>query len=272
MFAQSQGEELRRACAAAGLALWAVAAPPESFRLLCEGRELLWGASRLPIDAALLGEDGAFHGWDESFSFALYGPALLVQAAGAQGCVFPLAPAELDGIAYGRIALAFACIWLALLACFSAWDAYGWYAARQEARQQQAELALFAGDAARMEDDRAEAAWTERQEQALKTLSAEESPAAGVLIHLGVQTADGVRLEELTMKDGNRAEIKGEAMTYDALSSYLAGFERDRAFFPDGPLLLDAKRPENDGDGTIHFSMELRMSGGEERTDAKEGT
>ena len=267
---KERAKALARAFDAAGIALWGIAAPEASFHLLCEVRSLSWDGCRLPIADDLLESDGAFHGWDESFSYALYGAILMVKALPASGRVFPLQHIELSGWAYGRAALAVAAIWLVVLVGLSAVDAYGWYAARREAEQSAAELALLYGDTQRMEDARAETAWMDAQEQALRRLTDERSPAAAVLVHLGTRNADGVCLDDIVLQQGKPVELKGRAVTFDALSSYVQGFERDRAFFPDGPLLLDSTRPDGDEAGAVVFSMELRW--GKTQGDADGGT
>lgn len=268
----SHAEDWRHTFEDAGVMLCAMAAPPAGFRFLCEGRRLSWGDCHVRIADALLGDDGAFHGWDESFSLALYGAVLLVRDVPEEEGIFPVRDVQLSRWAYGRAALLVALVWLLLLLVGSAWDVYGWYAARQEARQQATELALLSSDAARMEEERTEEAWSDSEEQALRRLTAERSPAASVLVHLGTQNVPGVCLTELTMKHDGTAELKGQAVTFDALSDYVQGFERDRAFFPDGPLLLDSTRPESDAAGTIHFSLELRLPQGEEAEHADQGT
>lgn len=267
---KERAEALARAFDAAGIALWGISAPEASFHLLCEGRALSWDGCRLPIADGLLDSDDAFHGWDESFSYALYGAILMVKALPVKGRVFPLQRVELSGWAYGRAALAVAAVWLVALLVVSAADAYSWYVARREAEQSAAELALLYGDTQRMEDARAENAWMDAQEQALRQLTDERSPAAAVLVHLGTQNADGVCLDDITLQQGKPVELKGRAVTFDALSSYVQGFERDRAFFPDGPLLRDSTRPDGDEAGTVVFSMELRW--GKEQGDADGGT
>lgn len=267
---RSHAMALKQAFARAGIDLWALSAPPETFCLLCEGHMLSWEEHALPIATSLLGEDGALHRWDESYSAALYGAALLVKAVPEEGFVFPLAETKLSHWAYGRMTLAMIALWLFLLVIISAWDGYAWYAARQEAKQQKAEIALLYGDAQRMEEDRKEAAWIEQREQELERLTKEQSLATGVLVHLGKRNVEGVRLDEISIKRENPVLLKGEAVTFGALSAYLQEFERDDDFFPDGPRLVDSTRPAGEAAGTIHFSIELEYSGEADR-DASQG-
>lgn len=261
---KARAEALRKTFARAGLDLWALAAPGETLGPLCEDSELSWEGHVLPIAAGLLGDDGAFHDWDESYRFALYGPALLTGVLPKEGFVFPLENVELSSFAYGRMARMVAVFWfVAILAC-SSWDVYAWHAAKQAAAQQKAELALLYGDVQRMEDDRAETAWVETRDQALRRLTAEKSPAAGVLLHLGTCNVDGVRLDAVSIEQGRPVRLRGQAVMFDALSSYLQGFERDQAFFPEGPVLLESDKPSGEAAGTIHFSIDLALPSGEE--------
>lgn len=267
----SWADALRDMFEADGLELSGIAVPPESFCLLCEGNTLSWDGRSIRYADVLLESDGAFHGWDESFRFALYGAILFVQALPQHGCLFRLQTVALSSWAYGRAALLAAAVWFLALFAVSAMDVYGWYAARQAAEDRAASLALLHGDARQMEDDRAEAAWIETQEQALRKLTLERTPASSLLSHLGNQNVFGSRLEEITMQQGHPIELRGQAVTFDALSEYLQGFERDRAFFPDGPILLESTRPRQGEDDAIHFSIELRHAE-EERTDENPGT
>ncbi|WP_294159016.1 hypothetical protein [uncultured Selenomonas sp.] len=261
----SDAEALQKTFAEAGVELWGIAAPPAGFCLLCAGDRLSWGSKHLRIGEALLGSDGAFHDWNETYSLAIYGPALMAQAIDECGRIFPLRSFALSEIAYGRVALVIAALWLTVLAGLSAWDGVSWYGARQEAQTLQAQLALLGNDAERMKDERAEEQWTEKRENALRQLTEERAPVSAVLIHLGRRNVDGVRLDAIVMKQGKAMELAGQAVTFDALSDYLQGFERDRAFFPSGPTLLDASRSADDEGEAVHFSMEVELPAHEDQ-------
>lgn len=271
---QSEAEGYRSAFAAAGVRLWAAAAVPAAFRLLCEGAELRWGAHALPLSPALLAEDGAFHDWDERLSAAIYGAALLVHAVPEQGCAFPLGAVRLSSLHVRRIACMAASLVAALLLLATGIDAYQLYSARQEAEQIQAELALSRGERNRMEDFRSEEAWIARRDDCLQELSEDNPPAAAVLSLLGASNVEGVRLKALRLEPEKGLELDGEALTYDALADYLGGLERQEHTLFGGAALKGSSRQQ---DGSIAFSLsvplqeETAQEAGEDRGGKEEG-
>ncbi len=253
--AAEEAEAYRRAFAAAGVRLWAMAAPPASFRLLAEADRLCWQETSLPLAAALLEADGTFRGWDERFSRALYGAAVLVQVLPGPGRTFPFATVRLSGFNLRRIAGAAVCFAVSLLLLVTGADIYRLYTARQEARQLQAELAVSRGEMNRMEDFHAEEAWIARRDDALRSLSASSPPAAAVLSFLGTRNVAGVYLTELSLQPQQSLQIKGEAVTYDALADYLAGFEAQADKGGRGAALTGSTRHE----GGIGFIIEVPL-------------
>lgn len=268
--AVGEAEACRRAFAAAGLQLLATAAPPASFCLLVETDRLCWEETVLPLVPTLLEADGAFHGWDERFSRAIYGAGILVQALPTPGLAFPFAPVRLRGLDLRRIAgLAVAAAAAVLLLVTSA-DIYRLYVARREARQLQAEVALSRAETNRMEDFRAEEAWIARRDDALRSLSAASPPAAAVLSFLGTRNVAGVCLTELSLEPQQSLQIKGEAVTYDALADYLAGFEAQAGEGGSGAALTGSTRRS---DGGIDFTIEIPFAAPAEEPagDVREG-
>ncbi len=256
--AVSKGEAdgARRAFEAAGVRLWAIASVPAGFHLLAEGAALRWGDAALPLSSGMLAEDGAFHAWDEHFSAALYGAALLVQAVPETGCVFPFGEVRLRRLCVRRLAgIAAAFVFAGLLVATGV-DAGRLYLARQDLQREQAELALLRGDRSRMEDFREAEAWIAQRDDCLRALSAKNPPAAAVLSLLGTRNVPGVRLTALHLEPHEHLEILGEAVTFDALADYLGGFEQQEGALSGEASLTHSTRRE---DGSIEFSLSLAL-------------
>ena len=72
-------------------------------------------------------------------------------------------------------------------------------------------------------------------------------------------TTDGVWLDKLQLRQekGGSISLQGEAQSYEALSAYLARFEQDKDFFPQVPLLEEAKQGDA---GQIAFRLRLSLA------------
>ena len=156
-------------------------------------------------------------------------------------------------------------IWLvaaAVLLCCGFWlgadlcDYYQAHTAAQQARQQ---LAALDTDKKAMAVRQGVEARVHAKTRQLSQLTAERQPWYAVLVHCGTMTTDGVWLDKLQLRQekGGSISLQGEAQSYEALSAYLARFEQDKDFFPQVPLLEEAKQGDA---GQIAFRLRLSLA------------
>lgn len=84
-------------------------------------------------------------------------------------------------------------------------------------------------------------------------------PWYSVMVHLGrpeLQT-EGVWLKSIALRQDKKIEIRGAALSYGALSSFLQSFEADRDFFPQGPILEESAEETGAEKPGIAFRISL---------------
>ena len=144
------------------------------------------------------------------------------------------------------------------------WDGWMLYQARAQAEARQQELAHLLPAKQQMETLEKRRSGLEQKEQRLQLLTQAGFPWYGLLVHLGAMTVDGVWLEEIEQRDEHGLEIEGRAVSYEAIADFVQVFERDKDFFPDGPV-LESSGSRAAGDkqqkaaGTVDFRMALHL-------------
>lgn len=152
-----------------------------------------------------------------------------------------------------------------LLCLWTGWDAWQLYSARQEAFQYRQELAQRMPQQKKMAALEQVRQLTEQKEQALASLSKENIPWRSVLIHFGTVTVDGVWLNHLEMKGKDVLQVDGYAVSYDAVADFIQAFEKDTAFFPEGPVLESSGQENGEKEkqslpaGQIGFCMTIHL-------------
>lgn len=151
------------------------------------------------------------------------------------------------------------------LVLLTGWDAWQLYSAQQEAFQYRQELAQKMPQQKKMAALEQVRQLTEQKEQALASLSKENIPWRSVLIHFGTVTVDGVWLNHLEMKGKDVLQIDGYAVSYDAVADFVKAFEKDTAFFPEGPVLESSGQENGEKEkqklpaGQIGFCMTIHL-------------
>lgn len=157
-----------------------------------------------------------------------------------------------------RIGVGMACtimLVLGMSAGFDLWQLREAKAALQETRR---ELVLL--DAARQKKARIEhmREQVKKRDAGLERLSRESFPWHSLLVHFGCMTVEGVFISDIHLEKENTLDIRGEAVTFDALAEFLKTFEEDRDFFPSGPVLQSSSRSGNQMPGeTVRFTLQL---------------
>ena len=192
------------------------------------------------------------HGTGREHWFFGWGPGPQQQslwiAAGAavQGwALLGLSPAG-TGLVSVRAVLPERLDWLGLLQL---------YAARQEAAQAKQDLSQLGPDQQRMERLEAVRQEIDVKNQQLQTLSAKNFPWYSVLVHFGSMTTEGAWLDGLQLEDGDVLQIKGQAVSFEALADYIKAFEQDRDFFPQGPVLKSSSVDKD----IVSFQLSLHL-------------
>lgn len=143
------------------------------------------------------------------------------------------------------------------------WDGWSLYQARAQAEARQQELARLLPQKQQMEALEQLRSELERKEQRWQGLTQAGFPWYGLLVHLGAMTVDGVWLEGIELRDQDVLEIEGQAVSYEAIADFVQVFERDKDFFPEGPVLessgdtAEGKQPRSGG--TVAFRLALHL-------------
>ena len=250
-----------KACEETGLSLVSISAlAPQGKGIsaaangLCVGEDVLSFASAADVEparqmgtalAAALASVGA-------------GRSLGIRVWGGEMARSPWHVRRISGLA--------ACLTLAILLSVFAIDGWQYYEAVQGAKEQEAQLGAVSHDrkAMRLIQEKQES--VRRRDALLEELSAQSFPWYSVLVHLGTPAlcVEGVWLDGMALRGGSVLELQGNAVSYDALSTFLTAFETDTDFFPNGAVLeesgaADGDRAGRHTDGMIHFRLAVKL-------------
>lgn len=205
---------------------------------------------------------------DEGFGAALgaalcYADGVLAKEKRSVWLLNPDRPVERWN--YRLLAAAMVMGMVLFLCLLTGWDAWRLYSAQQEAFRYRQELAQRMPQQKKMAVLEQVRQQTEQKEQVLAALSQENIPWRSILVHFGTITVDGVWLSGLEMKGKDVLQIDGYAVSYDAVADFVKAFEKDTAFFPDGPVLESSgkengeKEKQNLPAGQIGFCMTIHL-------------
>ncbi len=150
-------------------------------------------------------------------------------------------------------------IMLCVLLFWSGVFAYGaWrlYSLDKIIQQQDHQLADLSSDRKHMQAVERILQKIDEKNQRLVELSQKAVPCYSILAHLGMHTVEGVSLEGVSTEDGEWLQLKGQAVSYDALASFLQELEKDIEFFPDGPILHSSEQSQ---EGALIFVIRLKF-------------
>lgn len=133
-------------------------------------------------------------------------------------------------------------------------DLFTWEQAHAELEAQQQVLAGLDADRRAMSMRQSVHARTREKTAILSQLSRERPPGYSVLVHLGTMAVEGAWFDGIRIEKDDVLSIEGTAVDYAAVTRLLAAFEQDQDFFPDGPIMEEARQAE---DGTIHYKMRI---------------
>lgn len=156
---------------------------------------------------------------------------------------------------YQRIGATVIIATLIVLLLASMVELYSLHDIKVENEQLQHELALRSPDLKKMKLLEQVTRDTAQKEKILTQLTGENISWYGIMVHFGTLTVDGVYLDRVTYVDKNILRLDGHAATYEALAEFLAKFEQDKDFFPQGPLLQSTTTEEKG----LSFTVTLEL-------------
>lgn len=158
---------------------------------------------------------------------------------------------------YKRLSLLVAALALILLLVWGVVDGALLWSARQEAAKAEESVAALSQDAQEMQRYEALQKRIDRKEKLLLKLSEGPIPAYGLLVHLGRPEAlvEGVWLTQVHIQGNGELLLQGNAVTMDALSSFMGAMEADTGFFKDMPVLEEAAEGQKDKGQGISFRI-----------------
>ena len=154
---------------------------------------------------------------------------------------------DLEGWNYGGITAAIVLVTFLIMAVISALDFWEYRQVKADLEYERSQLKLLESDRRKegfIEKDLVE---LKNRNQIIATLSENIFPWRGLLIHFGTVKIQGVWLKEVHSLSDKSIEIKGEAVNYEAVGSYVKALENDSNVFKSVQL----KNSEAKSDGQL---------------------
>ena len=127
---------------------------------------------------------------------------------------------------------------------------------KSELEHERSQLSLLESDRRKEEFIAKELAELKVMNQKISTLTEESFPWRGLLVHFGTIKIQGVWLRELHALEDRTIEVKGEAVTYEAVSSYVRALENDSDVFK----TVNLKNSEmKTGEQLVKFVIEVKF-------------
>lgn len=160
---------------------------------------------------------------------------------------------------YRRLAALCCAVTFLILFAAAFFDTRAYFEAKRDCEREEQALALLQRDEKTMR-------MTAKLQQEIQQRDAKAAHLVGgampwysVMVHLGwpeLQT-EGVWLKSVALRQDKKIEIRGAALSYGALSSFLQSFEADRDFFPQGPILEESAEETGAEKPGIAFRISL---------------
>lgn len=162
-------------------------------------------------------------------------------------------------VRYRRLAVLVCAMTFLVLFAAAFFDARAFFEARRDCEREEQALALLQRDEKTMRmTARLQEEIQQRDAKAAQLMEA-AMPWYSVMVHLGrpeLQT-EGVWLRSIAMRPDKKIEVRGAALSYGALSSFLKSFETDRDFFSQGPVLEESAETTEGEQTGIAFRISL---------------
>ena len=132
---------------------------------------------------------------------------------------------------YKRITMAIILVTFLISSVIGILDFLDYRKIQSELEHERSQLSLLESDRRKEEFIAKELAELKDMNQTISTLTEGSFPWRGLLVHFGTIKIQGVWLRELHALEDRTIEIKGEATTYEAVSSYVRALENDSDVF-----------------------------------------
>lgn len=154
---------------------------------------------------------------------------------------------DLEGWNYRGITAAIVLITFLITAVIGAIDFWEYRQVKADLEYERSQLKLLESDRHKEEFIEKDLAELKDRNQIIATLSENTFPWRGLLIHFGTIKIQGVWLKEIHSLSDKSIEIKGEAVNYEAVGSYVRALENDSDVFKSVQL----KNSEAKSDGQL---------------------
>ena len=163
---------------------------------------------------------------------------------------------DLTGWNYNRITAAIVLVTFLILSVIGTLDFLDYRQVKSELEHERSQLSLLESDRRKEEFIAKELAELKVMNQKISTLTEESFPWRGLLVHFGTIKIQGVWLRELHALEDRTIEVKGEAVTYEAVSSYVRALENDSDVFK----TVNLKNSEmKTGEQLVKFVIEVKF-------------
>ncbi|WP_143188162.1 PilN domain-containing protein [Selenomonas ruminantium] len=150
-----------------------------------------------------------------------------------------------------------------------AFDVYDYEQAQNAACMQREELNRLRPEKQEMEEAVAQRRCVEEREQLWRSLQDTSTSWYSLLVHLGMDTCEGVFLTGFTVTDDGRClRLNGQAVTYDALAEFIGCIEKDPDIFPHGVRLEDSALRKGTDEKRERIDFSLVANEGQENDGA----
>ena len=163
---------------------------------------------------------------------------------------------DLDGWNYRGITSVIVLVTFFMITVLGALDFLEYRQIKADLEYERNQIKLLASDRHKEEFIEKDLNELKNRNQIIATLSENIFPWRGLLVHFGTIKIQGVWLKEVRSLNDKSIEIKGEAVNYEAVGSYVRALENDSDVFKNVQL----KNSEAKSDGQlVQFTIELSL-------------
>ena len=163
---------------------------------------------------------------------------------------------DLDGWNYRNLTAAIVLVTFLIIAVVGTLDYWEYRQVKANLESKRKQYALLESDRRKEEFINKDLAALKERNQIITDLSENTFPWRGLLIHFGTIKIQGVWLKAIHSLEGGNIEIKGEAISYEAVGNYVKALENDSDVFKSVRL----KNSDTKSDGQlVTFTIELSL-------------
>ena len=162
----------------------------------------------------------------------------------------------LEGWNYRRITAVIVLVTFLIMAVIGILDFWEYRQAKADLEYERSQIKLLESDRRKEEFIEKDLSELKNRNQIIATLSENNFPWRGLLVHFGTIKIQGVWLKDVRSLNDKSIEIKGEAVNYEAIGNYVRALENDSDVFK----TVHLKSSEMKSDGKLlQFVIELSL-------------